>query len=150
MTRNFRLIGIAALVIALGALVAAAPASAKKKKVHGQLTISYEFNRTGTDRFFGAVTSPNPRCNRGTTVNLGFKPAFEGGGGDDSPRTTVASSKSDSAGNWQIFYEVQPNGVSDFSSYAAMAPKRTLKTKMKGVKLICKYASSEPVTLFPG
>jgi len=150
MTRTTRVLGISALILPLGALVAAAPAAAKKKKVHGTLTITYEFNPTGTDRFFGAVSSPNPRCNRGTTVNLGFKPAFEGGGGGDDPRTTVASTKSDTAGNWQIFYEVQPNGVSDFSSYAALAPTRTLKTKHKGVKLVCKYASSEPVTLFPG
>jgi hypothetical protein len=150
MTRTIRTFGLAALVLALAALAAAGPAAAKKKKVHGTITIAYEQNATGPDRFFGTVSSPNARCVRGAVVNLGFKPAFEGGGGSDFPRTTVASTKPDTVGHWEILYEVTPNGISDFSSYSASSPVRTLKTKKKGLKLVCKLATSEVVTLFPG
>jgi hypothetical protein len=145
-----RILGVAALICALGVVVAATPAGAKKKKVRGNLTMTYERNAAGPDRFFGTVNSPNARCRRGALVNLGYKPAFEGGGGSDIPRTTVASTNSDTAGNWQIQYEVTPNGMSDFQSYSASSPVRTLKTKKKGVKLVCKFAASEVLTLFPG
>lgn len=150
MTRITRNLGIAMVVLALAALVAAGPAAAKKKKVHGSVTMTYEYNPAGADRFFGSVNSPNSRCVRNATVILGFKPAFEGGGGSDYPRTAVASTRSDSAGNWSIFYEVTPNGVSDFSSYSASSPTRTLKTKRRDVKLVCKFATSDVITLFPG
>jgi hypothetical protein len=150
MTRTIRTFGIAALVLGLAALMSAGPAAAKKKKVHGTVTMTYEYNATGTDRFAGTVNSPNSRCVRGATVDLGFKPAFEGGGGSDYPRTTVARTKADTAGNWAISYEVTPNGVSDFSSYSASSPTRTLKTNKKGLKLVCKFATSDVITLFPG
>jgi hypothetical protein len=150
MTRTIRTFGIAVLVLTLGALVSAGPAAAKKKKVHGAVTITYERNASGPDRFFGTLTASSPRCVRGAVVNLGFRPAFEGGGGSDIPRTTVTSTKSDSAGNWQVAYEVAPNPAYDFQSYSADSPKRTLKTKHKGVKLVCKFAASEVLTLFPG
>lgn len=150
MTRTIRILGTGVLVLALGALVAAAPAAAKKKKVHGTITIAYERNASGPDRFFGTLSASNPRCVRGAAVNLGFRPAFEGGGGSDTPRTTVASTRSDTAGNWQVAYEVTPNPAYDFQSYSASSPKRTLKTKHKGVKLVCKFAASEVLTLFPG
>jgi phage tail tape-measure protein len=150
MTRAIRTLGIALLVLALAALVGAGPAAAKKKKVHGTITIAYEPNPSGPDRFFGTLGASNPRCVRGAVVNLGFRPAFEGGGGSDTPRTTVASTRSDTAGNWQVSYEVTPNPAYDFQSYSADSPTRTLKTKKKGVKLVCKFAASEVLTLFPG
>jgi hypothetical protein len=150
MTRLVRIVSVATLVCAVGAMVAATPAGAKKKKVHGSLTITYEFNPTGTDRFFGTLNASNPRCVRRAVVNLGFKPAFEGGGGSDTPRTTVAATKSDTAGNWQVSYEVTPNPAYDFQSYSADSPTRTLKTRRKGLKLVCKFAASEVLTLFPG
>jgi hypothetical protein len=151
MTRTIRVIGLAALAAALTALTpGVAGAKVKKKKIHGQITIAYEKNPTGTDRFSGAVTSPNSRCNRGATVQLGFRPAFEGSPGSNYPRTIVGSTKSDTAGGWEIFYEVAPNGVSPFSSYSATAPKRRLSTKRPGLKLICKYASSSVITLASG
>jgi hypothetical protein len=83
-------------------------------------------------------------------VKLGFRPAFEGGGGSEFPRTTVGTTSSDPAGSWQVAYEVTPNPAYDFQSYSADSPKRTLKTKKKGVKLVCKFAASEVLTLFPG
>ena len=150
MTRTIRVLGIAALVLALGAIAGPGSAGAKKKKVHGTITITYERNAAGPDRFFGTLSASNPRCVRGAVVNLGFKPAFEGGGCSHTPRTTVASTNSDAAGNWQATYEVTPNPAYDFQSYSASSPKRTLKTKHKGVKLVCKFAASEVVTLFPG
>jgi hypothetical protein len=150
MTRTIRLIGIAALVLALSAIAAPGVAGAKKKKVHGTITITYERNPSGPDRFSGTLISTNPRCIRGAVVNLGFKPAFEGGGGSDTPRTTVAATRSDSAGNWQVGYEVTPNPAFDFQSYSASSPVRIRKTKHKSVKLVCKFAASEVLTLFPG
>jgi hypothetical protein len=151
MTRTIRMLAVTALVLGVAAAFGASPAAAKKKKkVHGTITITYERNATGTDRFFGTLSSPNPRCVRGATVNLGFRPAFEGGGGSDTPRTTVASTRSDTSGNWSVDYEVTPNPAYDFQSYSASSPKRTLKTKHKKVKLVCKFAASEVLTLFPG
>jgi len=150
MTRFIRVLGIAALVIALGALFTAAPAAAKKKKVHGRVTMTYEPNPTGPDRFFGTVSSRNPRCLRGAVVKLGFKPAFEGAGGTDIPRTTVASTRSDAAGAWQLLYEVAPRPGYVFQSYSAASPVRTLKTKRKDVKLVCKFSTSPVLTLFTG
>ncbi len=151
MTRTLRVLGIAALVLALSAIAGPALAGAKKKKVHGSLTIAYEKNAvSGNDRFYGAVSSPNPRCARRAVVNLGFKPAFEGGGGSDIPRTTVASTRANAQGSWEIFYKVTPNPAYDFQSYSADSPKRVLKTKRPGVKLVCKFAASEVITLFPG
>lgn len=149
MTRTVRLVGIAALVLALGAITGPGVAGAKKKKVHGTITITYERNQSGPDRFFGTLSATNPRCIRGAVVNLGLKPAFEGGGGD-TPRTTVAATRSDSAGSWQVGYEVTPNPAYDFQSYSASSPTRIRKTKHKSVKLVCKFAASEVLTLFPG
>jgi hypothetical protein len=153
MTRTTRVLGLTALVLALAVFGGAGSAGAKvkKKKVHGSVTIAHEKNAAaGEDRFFGVVSSPNPRCARNALVNLGFKPAFEGGGGDDTPRTVVAGTRSDAHGNWQIFYKVTPNPAYDFQSYSASSPKRTLKTKRPGLKLVCKFANSEVITLFPG
>ena len=150
MSRLIRVSGVVVLLVALGAIVGTGVAGAKKKKVHGQLTISYEYNPTGTDRFTGTISSPNPRCARGATVDLGYKPAFEGGGGSDVQRVTVASGVTDAQGNWQIPYEVAPNGMADFQSYSASSPVRLLKTKTQGVKIACKNAASEVITLFPG
>ena len=150
MTRTIRVLGIAVLVLALGAIAGPAVAGAKKKKVHGTITITYEPNPSGPDRFFGTLSASNPRCIRGAVVNLGFKPAFEGGGGSDLPRTTVAATRSDATGNWQVGYEVTPNPAYDFQSYSASSPKRIRKTKRKNVKLVCKFATSEVLTLFPG
>jgi hypothetical protein len=151
MSRTVRILGIAALALALVAIAGPGLAVAKKKKVHGNLTIAYEKNAaSGQDRFYGVVSSPNPRCARRAVVNLGFKPAFEGGGGSDIPRTTVASTRADAQGNWEIFYKVTPSPAYDFQSFSADSPKRVLKTKRPGVKLVCKFAASEVITLFPG
>jgi hypothetical protein len=117
----------------------------------GQVTIAYDKNpSTGQDRFFGVVSSRNARCNRGARVDLGFRPAFEAGGGSSFPRTIVASTQSDTQGNWEVFYAVGPNGTSPFSSYSASSPKRTLKTKKKNVLLVCKIATSQVITLATG
>jgi hypothetical protein len=150
MTRTIRSLGAVVLVLGLTAVVGAAPATAKKKKVHGSITIAYQRDPSGPDRFSGTLTASNPRCVRGATVNLGFRPAFEGGGGSDNPRTTVASTTSDSSGSWSIAYEVTPNPAYDFQSYSASSPARTLKTKRRNVKIVCKFAASEVLTLFPG
>jgi hypothetical protein len=152
MSRKIRILGVALLTVGLTTAVGTAAAGAfTKKKVHGDVTIAYEKNATaGTDRFFGVVRSPNPRCVRAAEVNLGFKPAFEGGGGSDIPRTTVASTHSDAAGNWEILYRVTPNPAYDFQSYSASSPVRTLKTHRKNVRLVCKFMTSEVLTLFPG
>jgi hypothetical protein len=150
MSRLIRVLAVALLAGLLGAIVGTGTASAKKKKVRGNLTITYEHNPGGADRFFGTLDSPNSRCIRGAVVNLGFKPAFEGGGGSDIPRTTVASTRSDAAGSWQILYDVTPQPGYDFQSYSAASPARTLKTKRKDVKLVCKFRTSEVITLFPG
>jgi hypothetical protein len=151
MSRTIRILGIAALVLALAAIAGPGTAGAKKKKVHGSLTIAHEKNAaSGEDRFYGVVNSPNPRCKRGAVVNLGFKPAFEGGGGSDIPRTTVASTRANAQGSWEIFYKVTPSPAYDFQSFSADSPKRVLKTKRPGVKLVCKFAASEVITLFPG
>jgi hypothetical protein len=153
MTRTIRVLGIAALALALTAIAGPGLAGAKitKKKVHGSVTIAHEKNAaSGEDRFYGVVNSPNPRCERGAVVNLGFKPAFEGGGGSDIPRTTVASTRANAQGNWEIFYKVTPSPAYDFQSFSADSPKRVLKTKRPGVELVCKFAASEVITLFPG
>ena len=153
MTRTIRVLGIAALALALAGLAGPGLAGAKikKKKVHGQVTIAHDKNAsTGQDRFFGVVSSPNGRCNSGAKVDLGFRPAFEGGSGSSFPRTIVASTQSDAQGNWEIFYTAGPNGISPFSSYSASAPKRTLKTKKKNVLLVCKFATSPVITLATG
>ena len=67
MTRMIRVLGIAGLALALSAVAGSGVAGAKikKKKVHGQVTIGHEHSPGGTDRFFGTVSSPNARCNRG-------------------------------------------------------------------------------------
>jgi hypothetical protein len=154
MTRRIRMLGIGALVFALGAVVVAGTASAKikKKKFHGSVTIAYEKNAApgGTDRFYGVVSSPKARCARGALVNLGYKPAFEGGGGSDIPRTTVGSANADASGNWEVFHEVTPTPTADFASFSASAPKRVLKTKNPDVRLVCKFTTSQVITLFPG
>jgi hypothetical protein len=151
MTRTLRVFGVAALVLALFAIAGPGAAGAKKKKVHGSLTIAHEKNAvSGDDRFYGVVSSPNPRCARGALVNLGFRPAFEGGGGSDIPRVTVASDRADGQGNWEILFKVTPNPAYDFQSYSADSPKRVLKTNKPGVKLVCKFAASRVITLFPG
>ena len=56
----------------------------------------------------------------------------------------------DAQGNWQIFYKLTPSPAYDFQSFSADSPKRVLKTKRPGVKLVCKFAASEVITLFPG
>jgi hypothetical protein len=154
MTRTIRILGIAALALALGALAGPGSAGAqiKKKKFHGSVTIAYEKNAApgGTDRFYGVVSSPKARCARGAVVNLGYKPAFEGGGGSDIPRTTVGSARADASGNWEILYEVTPTPTADFASFSASSPKRVLKTKNPDVRLVCKFATSPVITLFPG
>jgi hypothetical protein len=151
MSRTIRILGIAALVLALAAIAGPGTAGATKKKVYGSVTIAHEKNAaSGEDRFYGVVNSPNPRCKRGAVVNLGFKPAFEGGGGSDIARTTVASTRANAQGNWEIFYRVTPSPAYDFQSFSADSPKRVLKTKRPGVKLVCKFAASEVITLFPG
>jgi hypothetical protein len=153
MSRTTRILGAALLTLALSATIGTALAGAKikKKKVHGSVTIAYEKNASaGTDRFFGLVSSPNPRCARGAVVTLGYKPAFEGGGGSDIPRTPVGTTQADAQGNWQILYDVKPNGTSDFQSYSASSPVRQLKTHRRDVRLVCKFAASEVLTLFPG
>jgi hypothetical protein len=153
MTRTIRILGIAALALALTAIAGTTVAGAKikKKKVHGTITIAHDKNAvTGEDRFFGVVSSPSARCNSGARVDLGFRPAFEGGGGSDFPRTVVATTQADTQGNWQILYKVTPNPAYDFQSYSASSPKRKLKAKKKNVLLVCKFATSEVITLFPG
>ena len=151
MSRTIRILGIAALVLALAAIAGPGTAGAKKKKVHGSLTIAHQKNAvSGQDRFYGVVSSPNPRCVRGALVNLGFKPAFEGGGGSDIPRITIATTRANAQGNWEIFYKVTPSPAYDFQSFSADSPKRVLKTKRPGIKLVCKFAASEVITLFPG
>jgi hypothetical protein len=150
MTRTIRSLGAIALVLGLTAGVGVSQAIAKKKKVHGTITIAYQRDAAGPDHFSGTLSASNPRCVRGATVNLGFRPAFEGGGGSETPRTTVASTTSDPAGNWSIAYEVTPNPAYDFQSYSASSPAKTLKTKHRNVKLVCKFAASEVLTLFPG
>jgi hypothetical protein len=153
MSRTIRILGAALLTLALSATIGTALAGAKikKKKVHGSVSITYEKNAAGgTDLFFGLVSSPNPRCARGAVVALGYKPAFEGGGGSDIPRTTVGTTQADAQGNWQILYDVKPNGTSDFQSNSASSPVRQLKTQRRNVRLVCKFATSEVLTLFPG
>jgi hypothetical protein len=150
MNRTIRSLGAVALVLGLITAAGVSPAIAKKKKVHGTITIAYERDATGPDRFSGTLSASNPRCVRGATVNLGFRPAFEGGGGSETPRTTVASTSSGPTGSWGIAYEVTPNPAYDFQSYSASSPPRTLKTKHRNVKLVCKFAASEVLTLFPG
>jgi hypothetical protein len=151
MTRSVRILGIAALVLGLSATAAPGLAGAAKKKVRGTLTIAHEKNAvSGDDRFYGVVSSPNRRCARGAVVNLGFKPAFEGGGGSDIPRVTVASTRSDQQGSWEILYKVTPNPAYDFQSYSVDSPKRVLRTNKPGLKLVCKFTASRVITLFPG
>jgi hypothetical protein len=151
MTRTVRILCIAALALGLSAIAGPGLAAAAKKKVHGTLTIAHEKNAvSGDDRFYGVVSSPNRRCARGAVVNLGFKPAFEGGGGSDIPRVTVASTRSNAQGGWEILFKVTPNPAYDFQSYSADSPKRVLKTKKPGLKLVCKFAASRVITLFPG
>jgi hypothetical protein len=151
MTRILRVLGIAALVLSLSAIAGTGIAGAKKKKAHGSLTIAHEKNAvSGDDRFYGVVSSSNPRCVRGAVVNLGFKPAFEGGGGSDIPRVTVASTRANAQGSWEILFKVTPSPAYDFQSYSADSPIRVLKTNKPGVKLVCKFAASRVITLFPG
>jgi hypothetical protein len=150
MSRQNRVLGAFLVMLLLAAVVGAGIADAKKRKFHGAVTMSYEKNPNGTDRFFGTVTSPNQRCVRGAVVNLGFKPAFEGGGGSGDTRTTVATTRSDANGNWEMFYEVTPNPAYDFASFSASSPVRPLKSKKPGVKLVCKFQTSEVKTIYPG
>src|SRR3954451_17007687 len=126
MSRN-RVLAAALLAFALIVLVGGSVAGAKliKKKFHGAVTINYGKNLTGTDRFFGTVTSPKHRCANGALVELGFRPAFEGGGGSNIARTIVASTHADANGNWEIFYEVSPSPSYDFASFSASSPKWT-------------------------
>ena len=152
MSRAKRVLAAALLAVALTAVVGAGAASGKliKKKFHGTVTMNYEKNVAGTDRFFGTVTSPKRRCVNGALVELGFRPAFEGGGGSSTPRTVVASTHADPNGNWQVFYEVSPNPSYDFASFSASSPKRTLKTHKRGVVIVCKFQTSEVRTIYPG
>ncbi|MFL5908777.1 MAG: hypothetical protein ACJ75Z_14420 [Solirubrobacterales bacterium] len=151
MSRN-RVLAAALLAFALIALVGGSVAGAKliKKKFHGGVTINYEKNLTGTDRFFGTVTSAKHRCVGGALVELGFRPAFEGGGSSNVARTIVASTHADANGNWEIFYEVSPSPSYDFASFSASSPKRTLNTRKRGVVIVCKFQTSEVKTISPG
>jgi hypothetical protein len=147
-----RLLGALLVVVALTVIAGAGSAGAKliKKKFHGAVTMQYEKNPTGTDRFFGTVTSTKHRCVSGAKVDLGFRPAFEGGGGSSTPRTIVASTHADANGNWQIFYEVSPNPAYPFASFSASSPKRTLNTHKRGVVIVCKFQTSPVQTVVPG
>jgi hypothetical protein len=151
MSRKNRLVAALLLLVALTALAGAGSAGAKliKKKFHGAVTMQYEKNPTGTDRFFGTVTSPKHRCVSGAKVDLGFRPAFEGGG-VGTTRTVVASTHADANGNWEIFYEVSPSPAYDFASFSASSPKRTLKTPKRGVVIVCKFQTSPVQTVVPG
>jgi hypothetical protein len=137
------------LLVGLTAATAAGATGTKliKKKFHGAVTINYQRNLTGTDRFYGTVTSPKHRCASGALVNLGYRPASEGGGGTNVPRTTVASTHADANGNWEIDYEVSPNPSSTFASFSASSPKRRLKSAKPNVRLVCKFATSEVQTI---
>lgn len=151
MARTLHVLGIAALALALSAIAGPGLAGAAKKKVHGAVTIAHEKNAvSGDDRFYGVVSSPNARCARGAVVNLGFRPAFEGGGGSNIPRVTVASTRANAQGNWEILYKVTPNPAYDFQSYSVDSPKRLLKTNKRGLQLVCKFTASRVITLFPG
>ena len=151
MSRINRILAAAVLVFALTVVAGAGQAGAKliRKKFHGTVTMEYEKNPTGTDRFFGNVISPKHRCVSGAVVDLGFRPAFEGGG-SSAPRTTVASTHADANGYWQIFYEVSPNPSYDFASFSASSPDRTLKTRKRNVKIVCKFSPSPVKTVVPG
>lgn len=142
---------LAALLLMLGLMaVTASGASGTKlvkKKFHGEVTINYQRNLTGPDRFFGTVTSRKRRCVDAALVNLGYRPASEGGGGTDLPRTTVASTHADASGNWVIDYEVPPNPSYQFASFSASSPKRVLRTKKPNVRIVCKFATSEVQTI---
>jgi hypothetical protein len=151
MSRKNHVLAAALLLVAFTALVGTGSAGAKliKKKFHGSVTMEYEKNLTGTDRFFGTVSSPKARCARGAVVDLGFKPAFEGGGGGGA-RTTVASTHADAQGNWEILYEVTPSPAYDFASFSASSPFRELKTGKPGVRIVCKFQTSPVKTIYPG
>jgi hypothetical protein len=152
MSRMNRLLGALVLVVALSVVAGAGSAGAKliKKKFHGAVTMTYEKNLNGPDRFFGTVTSPKQRCVSGALVSLGFRPAFEGGGGSNQPRTIVASTHADTNGNWQILYEVSPSPTYPFASFSASSAKRTLQTKKRGVFIVCKFQTSPVQTVVPG
>jgi hypothetical protein len=152
MSRMKRVLAAMLLVLALSVVAWAGPAGAKliKKKFHGAVTMQYEKNPTGTDRFFGTVTSPKHRCVNGALVDLGFRPAFEGGGGGNTARSVVASTHADANGNWEIFYEVSPNPAYPFASFSASSRKRTLKTHKRGVVIVCKFQTSPVTTVVPG
>jgi hypothetical protein len=149
MSSRNRVLAAILLVLGLTAAVATGATGTKLiiKKFHGAVTINYQRNLTGTDRFYGTVTSPKHRCVSGALVDLGFRPAVEGGGGSNVPRTTVASTRADSNGNWEIFYEVSPSPNYNFASYSASSPKRRLKSGKENVRLVCKFAKSVVQTI---
>jgi hypothetical protein len=149
MSSRNRVLAAFLLLLGLTAVTATDAIGTKliKKKFHGAVTINYQRNLTGTDRFYGTVTSPKRRCVNGALVNLGFRPASEGGGGTNVPRTIVASTHADADGNWVIDYEVSPNPNYTFASYSASSPKRRLKAAKPNVRLVCKFETSEVQTI---
>jgi hypothetical protein len=138
-----------ATAIGLGLLLVAAvgvgPAGAHKQKSLKQVTMEFQRNLSGTDRFSGVVSSGNPRCIKGALVQLAYRPAFEGGGGSEEA-TIVATTRTDGTGNWAIDYEVS-GGTGEFSTFAARSPKARLKPKNSRHKHICKAGASETRTI---
>jgi hypothetical protein len=136
-----RLALVLALVLALMGVAAPDAFGVKKKKrVKVNVSMVYEQNLTGTDRFYGVVSSRNPRCVRGASVTLESRPLpLEGGSGNEPPPTPVASGRADRAGNWQILFEVPANS---YKLYSPDVPKRKFK---KGTVICLAGFFPEPV-----
>ncbi len=145
MSRLRNLASVALLSSALILAVAPSIAHAKKQKFHGAVTMNFEQNATGPDRFSGVVSSANPRCVSGAVVTLNFRPAYE-----SADATVVASGRADAQGNWEILHDVLPNPAYDFATFSAHSPTRTLKSRHAGVKVVCKFQASDTKTIYPG
>ena len=145
MSRLRNLAAVALLTSALVVVLAPGIVQAKKQKFHGAVTMNFEKNASGPDRFSGVVSSPNPRCVRGAVVTLTFRPAYA-----SADATQVASGRTDAQGNWEILYDVLPNPAYDFATFAAHSPTRTLKSKHAGVQAVCKFQASDTQTIYPG
>jgi hypothetical protein len=136
---------MALLVPALTFAIGLGTAGAHKKRTPKDVTMDFQRNLTGTDRFSGVVTSPRPLCAKGALIQLAYRPAFEGGGGSE-PAQIVATTRADANGNWAIDYEV--TGLSgDFSTYAARSPKQRLKPRNNRHKHVCKAGASPTRTV---
>jgi len=140
-TRLATAIGLAMLLVAA---IGIGTAGAHKQKSLKQVTMEFQRNLSGTDRFSGVVSSGNPKCTKGALVQLAYRPAFEGGGG--SEQAIVATTRTDATGNWAIDYEVS-GGTGEFSTFAARSPKARLKPKNSRHKHICKAGASETRTI---